>query len=72
MSYRLTPKLAYPIQNYQVNSYKFGEKCKYNNINWEIHLGVDINTKPKTKVFAIGRGKVVYSRLHKGSSDHPN
>lgn len=72
MPYRLTPNLDYPIQNFKVNSYKFKQNCIYNGVNWGIHLGVDINLNTNTKIKCIGRGKVVYSRLHKGSSDHPN
>lgn len=72
MAYPFTPKLKFPLKNYKVNSYKFGEKCTYNKVYWGVHLGEDANVKAGTKVYSVGRGKVVYSRLHKGSKEKPN
>jgi len=72
MAYLFTPKLDFPLTNYKVNSYKFGEECTYDGVYWGIHLGEDINVTAGTKVKSIGQGKVVYSRLHKGSKEKPN
>jgi murein DD-endopeptidase MepM/ murein hydrolase activator NlpD len=63
MSYFYTKKLIYPLKKYQVNSYKFGQDCWYDNIFWGKHLGEDINRKVGTVVRSIGRGRVVYSKL---------
>lgn len=35
-------------------------------MDWGIHLGIDISVPAQTKVFSIGRGVVVYSKIHPG------
>lgn len=72
MAYLYTPKLVFPLKNYKVNSYKFGENCSYDGVYWGIHLGEDVNCKTGTKVRSCGRGKVVYSRKHSGSKKGRN
>jgi murein DD-endopeptidase MepM/ murein hydrolase activator NlpD len=67
-----TDVLTYPLADYQVNSYGFGEDCWYDGVHWGIHLGEDVNTPPATAVRSIGRGRVVYSALHPGSRDRRN
>ncbi|MBU4369307.1 M23 family metallopeptidase, partial [Patescibacteria group bacterium] len=53
-------------------SYKFHQKCIYNNVYWGIHLGEDIDRPAGTKVMSIGRGKVVYSDIHPGNEKKGN
>lgn len=72
MAYPLTPNLRYPLDNYRVNSYRFGEDCTYDGVRWGIHLGEDVNRRAGTYVRATGRGRVVYSALHKGSAEKRN
>lgn len=72
MAYPHTPKLIFPLKNYQVNSYKFKQDCTYNKVKWGIHLGEDINIPAGTKVKSIGRGRVVYSKLHPGTEEKGN
>lgn len=72
MVYQLTPAINFPLDKYQVNSYKFKQKCSYHKKYWGVHLGEDINIKAGTKVKACGRGKVIYAALHPGSQEQPN
>ncbi len=69
MAYRLTPKLMFPIGNFKNISSGFGEMNVYDNRLWGKHLGIDISAPFETKVFASGRGVVVYSKLHPGEFD---
>lgn len=64
MAFRNTPKLIYPIENINNISSKFRDGNFYGGKDWGIHLGVDIPANFETKVFSIGRGTVVYSKLH--------
>ncbi len=64
MAYLYTPKLDFPFKKWEVNSYKFKERCIYDGIDWGLHLGEDCNIKAGTIVKSIGRGKVVYSALY--------
>lgn len=66
MAYRITPKLIFPIGNFKNISSVFGEVNVFDKKLWGKHLGVDISAPHDTKVFAIGRGMVVYSKLHLG------
>jgi len=56
-------KIIFPLDNYKVNSYKFGQDIS----RWGIHLGDDCNVKENTPVKAIANGEIVYSALHPGS-----
>ncbi len=72
MAYPYTYKLKFPLEKYRVDR-SFLKKCSYRNgqgkwIYWGLHLGEDYKAKPNTPVYAIGRGKVVYSKLHSGLS----
>ena len=64
MTSRNTPKLIYPIENTNNVSSKFRDGNFSGGKDWGIHLGVDIPASFETKVFSIGRGNVVYSKLH--------
>lgn len=66
MAYRITPNLIFPIGNFKNISSGFGEMNVYDKRLWGQHLGIDISVSCDTKVFSIGRGVVVYSRLHPG------
>ena len=72
MAYPFTPTLEFPLKNYKVNSYHFGEHCAYNGENWGIHLGEDVNRPTGTSVKCIGRGKVIYSALHPAKDKRGN
>lgn len=72
MAYPHTNKLEFPLKNYKVNSYKFRQECSYEKVCWGTHLGEDVNTKAGTVVKSIGRGKVVYSKLHAGTQKKSN
>jgi len=73
MAYLHTPKLQFPLNDYEVNGCKFKESsCVYDGVDWGIHLGEDCNEKVSTQVRTIGRGKVVYSALHPGSEKKRN
>jgi murein DD-endopeptidase MepM/ murein hydrolase activator NlpD len=45
---------------------QFTEKKRKEIIDWGRHMGVDIKASAGTKVFCIGRGTVVYSKIHPG------
>lgn len=67
MAFRNTPKLTFPVGDFKNISLEFKHKdIYYDGKLWGQHLGVDITAKEDTKVFAIGRGVVVYSKLHAG------
>ena len=66
MAYRNTYKLIYPLGNFKNTNLNFNEISFYDDKYWGVHLGVDMIAKAGTKVFAIGRGVVVYSKLHLG------
>jgi murein DD-endopeptidase MepM/ murein hydrolase activator NlpD len=72
MSYPYTKKLIFPMEPYIVNGPAFGEKCSYDGTYWGVHLGEDVNVPAGTMVRAIGRGHVVYSALHPGTSEKGN
>ncbi len=73
MAYPYTPKIQFPLDDYEVNGFKFKKShCVYQGVDWGVHLGEDCNKKAGTKVKAIGRGKVVYSALHPGSQEKRN
>jgi murein DD-endopeptidase MepM/ murein hydrolase activator NlpD len=66
MAYRFTPNLMFPIGNFRNITSGFGEMNIYDDKLWGKHLGVDIASPYETKIFSIGRGVVVYSKLHPG------
>lgn len=66
MAYRYTPSLIFPTGNFKNISSGFGEINIYDRKLWGKHLGIDIDIPYETKVFSIGRGTVVYSKLHPG------
>ncbi|MFH1610706.1 MAG: M23 family metallopeptidase [Patescibacteria group bacterium] len=72
MAYPYTHKLIFPLERYNVNSYKFKQDCAYDNVHWGIHLGEDVNRPAGAKIFSIGKGKVVYSALHPGTKEKSN
>lgn len=72
MAYPLTHKLYFPLENYKVNSYKFGQKCTYKKVFWGVHLGEDVDRPAGAKVKSIGRGTVIYSVLHPGTKEKGN
>jgi murein DD-endopeptidase MepM/ murein hydrolase activator NlpD len=63
MAYPYTPKLQFPFKQWRVNSYKFKQPCTYDGVFWGVHLGEDCDMRAGTKVYPIGRGRVVYSAL---------
>lgn len=56
----------------KLNGWKFKRKTTIKKVFWGIHLGEDIIRPAGTKVKSIGRGKVVYSALHRGSKKKGN
>jgi len=66
MAYRKTPKINFPLGDFKNVSLQFNQPGTYDAKFWGTHLGVDFDAKEDTKIFAIGRGIVVYSRLHPG------
>jgi len=66
MAYRNTPRLIFPVNDFINISSGFGEMNVYDDTLWGKHLGIDVSASAETKVFAIGRGIVVYSKLHPG------
>ncbi len=66
MPFRNTPALNFPVGNFKNTSSKFLQRNSYDGKDWGIHLGVDFASRAETKVFTIGRGIVVYSKLHPG------
>ncbi len=67
MPYRNTPKLIFPFNDIRISS-SFGDHNFYDGEDWGIHLGVDIDLRADTQVFSIGKGTVVYSKLHPGET----
>ena len=70
MAYAYTPELRFPLAVHRI-SRGFLKDCSYRDSNnkwvhWGLHLGEDYNTKPGVAVYALGKGKVVYSALHPG------
>lgn len=62
-----------PFEGWEVNSYRFGERCQYPNeegkmIDWGTHAGADCNTTEGITVCAIQSGICVYSGEHPGKS----
>lgn len=55
-----------PIGNLKKISDNFLDRNFYDQKLWGTHLGVDIDAQADTKVFSIGRGVIVYSKLHPG------
>lgn len=66
MAFRNTPKLSFPLKETENISSVFQERNIFDKRFWGIHLGVDINAPVGTEIFSIGRGVVVYSKLHPG------
>lgn len=66
MAFSRTPKLNFPIDNYQVSGDGFLKDCTFDRVHWGFHLGEDSNVPAGTKVKAIGIGRVVYSAPHLG------
>lgn len=65
MIVRETPKLIYPVENFQEEiDDGFRDHGFFQGKDWGIHLGVDFHLPHETKVFSIGKGTVVYSKLH--------
>lgn len=76
MAYSYTHKLRFPLEKYRIDR-GFLKKCNYRNErgkweNWGLHLGEDYNEQPNTPVFAIGKGRVIYSKLHPGNHSKRN
>ncbi|HCP08219.1 MAG TPA: hypothetical protein DIT25_00230 [Candidatus Moranbacteria bacterium] len=66
MAYRNTPIINFPIGNFKNISLKFQAPGTYDDSSWGLHLGTDFDAPENAKVFSIGRGVVVYSKLHPG------
>ena len=66
MAYRTTPKIIFPIEKFKKISSGFNEINVYDRKLWGKHLGIDVSANAETPVLAIGRGVVVYSKLHPG------
>ena len=66
MAYRNTPKLSFPLKEMQNITDDFRQRNVYDKKYWGIHLGIDIGAAADTEVFSIGRGVVVYSKIHPG------
>ncbi|MGH9856558.1 MAG: M23 family metallopeptidase [Acidobacteriota bacterium] len=65
-------RLSWPLESYTVKGYRFGQRVRSRVILWARHLGDDILTKAGTSIVAIGDGKVVWSEVRPGSSEHRN
>lgn len=66
MPFRNTPILNYPLGNFKNISLPFSRPSIYDKKYWGLHLGTDIGVPASTRVYAVGRGVVVYSKLHPG------
>jgi len=64
MPYRTTPKLIFPVENFKKIQDDFRDLGFFQGKDWGVHLGIDIKLQAETKIFSIGRGTVVYSKLH--------
>ena len=64
MPYRITPKLIFPVEDFKKIQDDFRDRGFFQGKDWGVHLGIDVKLKAETKVFSIGRGTVVYSKLH--------
>lgn len=64
--------IGLPMEGFEPNGEKFGEKCEYDSVEWGKHLGQDFYTKAGIEVVSIADGKVVYSALHPGSKEKRN
>jgi murein DD-endopeptidase MepM/ murein hydrolase activator NlpD len=70
MAYPYTYKLRYPLESYHIDR-GFLKECSYRDgkgkwKKWGLHLGEDYNKEPGTPVYSIGKGRVVWSKLHPG------
>ncbi|MDH4330113.1 MAG: M23 family metallopeptidase [Candidatus Moranbacteria bacterium] len=72
MAYPHTHELGLPLKDYRVNGSPFGKDCTYEGVNWGIHLGEDVICEGGTKIFSIGRGRVVHCQLHAGTKEKGN
>lgn len=67
MAFRNTPKLIFPTEDFEDKIIsRFGENDFYDGENWGTHLGTDAKVPEGTKIFSVGRGAVVYSKVHPG------
>ena len=66
MAYRNTPTLNLPLKQISRILSQFKDGNIYDRRFWGVHLGIDIAVKANTEVYSIGRGNVVYSKLHPG------
>ena len=64
--------LLYPVDDYVVKGYHFGERVRSRIILWARHLGDDVVLSPETPVKAIGAGRVVWSEIRPGNSERRN
>ena len=61
-----------PIEPYNVEGYKFGERLRRHLVLWARHLGDDVIADAGTQVVAIEDGKVVWSEIRRGSREKRN
>jgi len=66
MAYRNTPNLSLPLKECGKILSAFQTRGIFDKRFWGIHLGIDIDAPVGTEIFSIGRGVVVYSKLHPG------
>ncbi len=72
MQYPRIGKINKPLDQYVVNGLRFRHKMSYKGVFWGVHLGEDIIARAGTDVKSIGKGRVVYSGYHPGSSQKGN
>lgn len=66
MAFRTTPKLTFPLMHQQNIAAHFLTRSVHDGKYWGMHLGIDVNAPAETEVLAVGRGVVVYSKIHPG------
>lgn len=71
-SYPRPDRLRLPLDAYRVTGRKFLEEGVLGGRSWGLHLGEDALADPGTSVRSCGEGRVVYARLHAGSSRRGN
>ncbi len=72
VGYPVPARLQLPVDSYNQDGYRFGQRVRSRVILWARHLGEDILAKPGMNVKAIGAGEVVWSETRLGGPNKRN
>lgn len=72
MVFPIPSQLAFPVQPYAVNGYRFGQRLCRRILLWATHLGDDVVLPAGTPVRVVGEGNVVWAEVRAGSQAHRN